>query len=277
MEITYVNKLGNNISLSSNPSSLRLYRIIGLDGLTNNIYSTKSYGQDGISITNTNLTERSISLEGKIITRDKEEAERLKEELIRIFNVKFGGVLYYKNISIECEVEIGPIFSQSDYGIIEFVIDLIAPNPYLLGEENGEEISTWIGGFSFKFSLPFSLKQRGETKRNIINKGHAKTPIKVYFKGPAYNPCIFNRTTGEFIKVNRELTSDDTLIINTEFGNKTVEIERNGIKTNAFNYIDLDSTFFSLSVGDNIIEYSTENQLVPQSVQIRYRSRYVGI
>ena len=45
------------------------------------------------------------------------------------------------------------------------------------------------------------------------------------FNGPALNPCVYNKTTGEFIKVTTEILSDETLIINTEYGNKTVEIE----------------------------------------------------
>lgn len=277
MEIKYTNKLGNEIALSSNLSSLRLYEVIGLDGLTNNIYTSKSPNQDGITIDNTDLQERSISLAGKIITTDKEEMQRCRNELIKVFNPKFGGVINYKGLYINCEVDTAPVFSYTSYNILEWIIELVAPNPYLESLQLGEEISTWIGGLKFKFSLPFKLKQRGPTKKNICNDGHVETPVKIYFKGPAVNPCTINHTTNEFIKVNRELTSDDTLIINTEFGNKTVEIERNGVRTNAFNYIDLDSTFFNLQVGDNLIEYTTENDLTPQSVEIRYKNRYVGI
>lgn len=277
MDIKYTNKLGNEIVLSSNPSSLRLYEVIGLDGLTNNIYTSKSPNQDGITIDNTDLQDRSISIKGKIITTDKEEMQRCRNELLKVFNPKFGGVINYKSLYINCEVDTAPVFSYTSYNILEWIIELVAPNPYLESLQLGEEISTWIGGLKFKFSLPFKLKQRGPTKKNIYNDGHVDTPIEIFFKGPAVNPSILNQTTGDFIKVNRALTSDDTLIINTEFGNKTVEIERNGIRANAFNYIDLDSTFFSLRVGDNLIEYTTENDLTPQSVEIRYKNRYVGI
>lgn len=276
MEIKYTNNLGNEIVLSSNPSSLRLYEVI-LDGLTNNIYTSKSPNQDGITIDNTDLQERSISLVGKIITADKEEMQRCKNELLKVFNPKFGGVLKYKDLYINCEVSTAPVFSYTSYNILEWIIELVAPNPYLESLQLREGISTWIGGLKFKFSLPFKLKQRGPTKKNIYNDGHVETSVKIYFKGPAANPCVINHTTNEFIKVNRELTSDDTLIINTEFGNKTVEIERNGVRTNAFNYIDLDSAFFNLQVGDNLIEYTTENDLTPQSVEIRYKNRYVGV
>ena len=277
MEIKYTNKLGNEIVLSSNPSSLRLYEIIGLDGLTNNIYTSKSPNQDGITIDNTDLQDRSISLVGKIITSDKEEMQRCRNKLLKVFNLKFGGVINYKGLYINCEISTAPVFSYTSYNILEWIIELVAPNPYLESLQFGEEISTWIGGLKFKFSLPFSLKKRGPTKKNIINDGHVETPVQIYFKGPAVNPKIVNHATGEFIQVIRELTADDTLIINTEFGNKTVEIENNGVRTNAFHYIDLDSEFFNLQVGDNLIEYRSDNEINPQSVEIRYKNRYVGV
>lgn len=277
MELYYKNNLGNEINLSSNPSTIRLYEVVGLDGLSNNLYTSKSPNQDGITIDNTDLQDRPISLVGKIITADKEEMQRKRNILLKVFNPKFGGIFKYKDLYIKCEVNTAPIFEHTSYNILEWIIELVAPNPYLESLQLGEEISTWIGGLKFKFSLPFKLKQRGSTKKNIYNDGHVETPVKIYFKGPAVNPSIVSQATGEFIKVNRELTSDDTLIINTEFGNKTVEIERHGIRTNAFNYIDLDSTFFNLQVGDNLIEYTTENDLTPQSVEIRYKNRYVGV
>ncbi|KXA13728.1 phage distal tail protein, partial [Clostridium perfringens] len=138
-------------------------------------------------------------------------------------------------------------------------------------------ISTWVGGWKFKFKLPFSFKKRGKSQKNVYNDGHIETPVEIIFKGPALNPSITNSTTGEFIKVDRELTTDDILYIKTNFGEKKVEIERNGIRENAFHYIDLDSTFFNLELGDNLIEYRTENDLEPQSVEIRYRNRYIGV
>ena len=73
------------------------------------------------------------------------------------------------------------------------------------------------------------------------------------------------------------LTSDDILYISTMFRNKVVEIETENGREDAFNYIDLGTTFFYLQVGDNMLEYSTENDLNPQSVTISYRKRYLGV
>lgn len=48
-------------------------------------------------------------------------------------------------------------------------------------------------------------------------------------------------------------------------------------RTDAFDYIDLSSRFFSLQVGDNVIEYASENGLAPQNVEIYYKNRYLGV
>lgn len=74
------------------------------------------------------------------------------------------------------------------------------------------------------------MKRRGDPRVNIVNDGHVETPIEVEFHGPAENPRVTNLTTGEYVQVNRTLTSDDVLFINTAFRNKIVEIERNGIR-----------------------------------------------
>ena len=143
--------------------------------------------------------------------------------------------------------------------------------------QTGDSIATWIRGWKWKFTLPFKMKERGEPQKNIINTGHVETPVEIYFHGPAVNPSIKNITTGETIRIIRELTTDDVLYINTGFRQKKVEIIRNGTRTDAFDYIDLSSRFFSLQVGDNVIEYASENGLAPQNVEIYYKNRYLGV
>lgn len=229
------------------------------------------------------MSKRYLTIIGAIYVDNLEELIKCKEILMKTINPKRKGIIIYENslkeYKIECLVETSPKFSKTiNNELCEFIFTLVAENPFWKDIfEVGEIISTWIGGWKFKFKLPFKFKTRGETKKNIFNDGHVETPVEVIFKGPALNPCIINNSTGEFIKVIRELSSDDTLYITTEYGNKKVEIEKDGVRTNAFNYIDLDSTFFKLQVGDNMIEYTTDNNLEPQSVEIRYSNRYLGV
>lgn len=281
MKLTYINEKGLSLDISYSPPYF-LQALSGEDGLKNNISTNRAHNQDGETVINENLGSRHIDITGVLQGDTKKEILGRKDFLYRLFNPKLDGQLIYSEEDtvkiIKCKVEEAPKFSNRNvWRNKNFIVSLFCPDPYWLDEyETGKQIITWIGGWKFKFKLPFRFKQKGETKVNIFNSGHVETPIEVIFKGPAVNPCIINHTTGEFIKINRELTSDDTLIITTSYGNKKVVMEKNGIRTNASKYIDLDSTFFSLEVGDNLIEYTTES-LEPQSVEIRYRNRYLGV
>lgn len=261
-----------------------LQQINGLSYLTADHITYKGVNQDGETYKSSTLKVREIQIRFLLMTNSNNELLSIREKVNRVFNPKLGeGTLTYSYGNIEREIKCvsdgAPLMGiAGNKKYCEGEITLLAHNPYWRDSiEEGEIISTWIGGWKFKFKLPFKFKQKGEPKKNIFNSGHIETPIEIIFKGPAVNPSVINNRTGEFIKVERTLTSDDTLFITTEFGNKKVEIERNGIRDNAFNYIDLDSTFFQLQVGDNMIEYNTENNLDPQSVEIRYRNRYVGV
>lgn len=188
--------------------------------------------------------------------------------------VSYGGTVR----EIQYEVRRMHITTQNVHDYLAGELELTCMDPAFLANvtESGE-ISTWIDGWKWKFKLPFHMKRRGAPQITIVNDGHMPTAVEVVFHGPAENPKVTNLLTGEYIKVNRTLTADDILYISTEFGKKTVEIETDGARVNAFHYIDLDSTFFELQVGDNIIQYETDNETVPQRVEIRYRKRYLGI
>ncbi|MCM0648628.1 phage tail family protein [Clostridium swellfunianum] len=279
-KLIYTNSQGLSAEISHS-SIFFLNKVNGLDAIKSTFYTSKGIKQDGVTIIAQSLDVRDISIEGTIVSDEQEETLGYRRELIKIFNPKLTGVLRYELDDfikeIDCKIEMPPVFQHTEFNFKSFLIQLMCPDPLWKNAiTTGEQITTWIGGWKFKFKLPFKFKTKGETKKNIFNSGHVETPIEVIFKGPATNPSIINQTTGEFIKINKVLTSDDTLYITTEFGNKKVEIEKNGARANAFNYIDLDSSFFWLQVGDNLIEYTTES-LEPQSVEIRYKNRYLGV
>ncbi|MEK5530644.1 hypothetical protein MKX79_14860 [Viridibacillus sp. FSL R5-0468] len=81
---------------------------------------------------------------------------------------------------------------------------------------------------------------------------------------------------GEFIKVNRSIPSGYSLILNTEFGNKRVEIVApDGVIENAFHYIDLESTFFNLDVGENRFSFITDGG--KPEVYVEYKNRFLSV
>ncbi len=277
-KLIYKNENGGTLEFGSRPPFL-ITTIDGLGAVNNEIYTSKSPNQDGVSVNNKSLSERHLTLEGVIITRTREERQRSRRRLLQTFNSKLNGELtIYQDgevRKINCIPELAPSFpSAKQENYQPFMINLYCPNPYWLDNfEMSEEIMTWIGGITFPLRLPTRFALAGEKIINIINDGDVETPIRLDITGTATSPKIIKRDTGEFVKVNRVLTSDDTLVITTDFGNKRVELN----DINVFNYIDLNSTFFKLDVGDNVIQLITEDENDNASIKITYRNRYLGV
>lgn len=267
---------GETLELGNN--EYKLLEVFGLEASDYEININEYYNGIGGYVKNKKILPREIYFTADCM--DWNSSEEQRQRLIKFFNPLNSGVLKVNYCGIERYIKYYVESFKSNrtnlYEQLNFTVYIICPEPYFCEFEKLEELTAWIGGLNFPINLPFNLKKRGENIKNIYNDGHVDTPIEVIFKGPAINPKILNSTTGKFIQVNRELTSEDTLYITTAYRNKKVEIERNGIRTNAFNYIDLNSTFFSLKVGDNLIEYSTQS-LEPQGVSIKYSQKYLGV
>lgn len=253
----------------------------GLEATDYDLEKTVNTNYIGERLKRKKILSRPISISADWLGQDDEKSAK-RQELIAFFSPFSSGTLTvnYMGVerTIEYEVEAFKINTVNLHETLDFQADLICMDPMFWDVlETGETIATWVRGWKWKFTLPFKMKERGEPQKNIINTGHVETPVEIYFHGPAVNPSIKNITTGETIRIIRELTTDDVLYINTGFRQKKVEIIRNGTRTDAFDYIDLSSRFFSLQVGDNVIEYASENGIAPQNVEIYYKNRYLGV
>lgn len=285
-KLIFINSKGVSIEIG-NQAPFVLKQIKGLDGIEVQVQTKKSPFQYGKSYLDTNIDERLISINLVLLNDSVEEKFKLRERLLRVFNPILGeGTLKYiygeKEKEIKVAVDQAPKFNTDDIvgpdEQLETMIHLVAADPFLIDTfYESEQMKDWVEGFRFTFRLPMNFCKRG-FKRNFENKGDVETPIIVNFLGQCVNPIIINRTTGEFIKVNRELQEGEKLIINTSFIDKSVEIEKlDGSRINAFGWIDLDSKFFNLSTGLNLIEYGADSGLEDTRVLIKWKNRYVGV
>lgn len=257
--------------------------VLGYDGLEATDYDHVS--EDNINGIGARLKKRKLLPRDIMIEWEYEGLEdkpQKRDELIGFFTPFSSGALWisYGDTTREIQYEVRSlnITTQNVHDYLAGALELVCMDPALLDDiTESEIISTWMDGWVWRFTLPFRLRRRGNRTTTILNDGHMSAPVEIDFYGPAENPRVTNETTGEYIQVNRSLGEDDVLHITTAFGNKTVTIEHQGERTNAFHYIDLDTTFFELRQGKNLISYDTDNDLEPQGVEIRYRKRYLGI
>lgn len=285
-KLIYRNSRGQEL-ISSNSRPFLLVRIDNYSNINTNI-STTDNTLDGFSITNVSIQEKILPVEIDIIGYSKEDLDRKRLELTSIFNPKLSGELIYKNSAItrkvECivqDVSFQEVQGNSQMALIQF----LCPNPYWMDlVTKKEEVALWQGNLEFELELTEEGTEMGYRVSNLIcnvlNTGDVECGMKIQFKALAtvVDPSLFNINSREFIKINQTLERGDMLEVSTHFDNKRVELIRSdGTKTNVFNWVDLDSEFLELELGDNLFRYDAISGIDNLEVAIYYNPRYIGV
>jgi hypothetical protein len=255
-----------------------------------NIYSSKGMNQDGKNYLGNTLDIMDITLEIALLGKTEQELINYKNKVNKVFNPKLGeGYLIYKDgvkeRKVKCIINKIPFFNIiKSNRAYNGLISLTANNPFwtdLL--ESKEEIALWVGDFEFDLEITedgIEMEHREPSLIvNVLNEGDVECGMRVEFKALASltNPSILNVNTGEYIKINKAMIAGEVISIVTYFGNKKVESFLNGVSTNAFNYIDFQSTFLQLDTGDNLMRYDADIGLDNLEVSIYYMPQYLGV
>ncbi len=288
-KIIYENDRGKSVEMAySFPFFFE--RLEGADGTEASITKTQGVDQDGSTITNAVLRDRPLRLFGSIRGYSKDEMARYRAKLLQVFNPKVKGTLQYEygdvTRRIRCQVESAPRFNRMnrDYRAQEFLIDLIAPNPYWQDRQAiKEEVAIWRNSFEFPLEITADGIEMGYRELslivNIFNPGDVSCGMKIVFRASATveQPSLFHIGKQEEFKVKQTMQAGDTLTVTTHFQNKRVELTQGGVTSNAFNWIDLDSVFLQLEPGDNLLRYDAEDGIDNLNVDIYYSPQYLGV
>lgn len=203
------------------------------------------------------------------------------------FNPLAGeGVLTYENDavkrSITCSVTAPPDPIERNGVLNEYSVQLTAQNPLFYDPiETARLVQDFVGGLRFpiRFNPTIHFARRGDALSPVII-GDVPSPIRVEFRGGCTNPHITNVTTGEQLKIGNAdeiitLQDDERLVVCTEYGNKTASLIRaDGEIVTVDDYVDDDSTFFSLPIGQSRITFAADAGS-PQAY-IYYRNWYTS-
>ena len=264
------------------------YRLLSIEGIESGeyeIYTTDNVMGDGITVTNRRIKHRSIILEVEY-TGNSQELERPK--LANFFNLYNSGKLIINYQGTErltnYIVESYKVNFKNLYEPLKFLISLICPDPFLKDVNTTKsEIAIWRGTFEFPLELLEEGIELGYREPsliiNVFNKGDVPCGMKIQFKALAtvVNPSLFNVSTREYFKINKTMEAGEVITVTTHFQNKRVELNKNGVVSNAFNWIDLNSTFLQLEPGDNLLRYDAQEGLDNLEVAIYYIPQYLGV
>ena len=262
----------------------------GIAGVTNVIYSTNSMGQHGDTYVGQRIEARDIDILGNINTRDKAQALELRRQMLKILNPELSGTLTYEyggfKRVINCRTHGEPKVERKSV-LIQFAIQLECLNPFWREEdEEKEDIASWVAAWEFPCSIEQDNDKSmifGYRAESVIvdcyNEGDVSTGMRIRFValGTVTKPILLNVDTEEFIQLNVTMQTGDTIEVNTKYGSKGAKLIRDGEETDYFRFVDVDSTFMQLAIGDNNFRYDAASGVNSMEVAIFYNKEYLGV
>lgn len=281
--LEFTNSRGASVRFGGG-SSVGLVSVEGLGDVEAEIQQQSSPYQDGSTFIDAKLSARYVGIEFIVRASDYAGVRAGRSEMAGVLSPKLGlGLLKYVSGDTVREIyavaEGTPIFPDGDSrgerwqrGLLTFV----APNPFWQDvHPTNIKLEDFVANFSFPFSFPVSFSIRGDSKV-LVNSGDVPTPVEITFRGESINPKVTKLSTGEFIRINRPIPDGHSLVITTGFNEKAVSIvDPYGAEINAMGYIDLNSTFFSLDVGENQLSFITDGG--NPEVYIEYKNLFLGV
>ena len=149
-----------------------------------------------------------------------------------------------------------------------------------------EDIASWVAAWHFPCVIEKDSTKSmiyGYRAESVIvdcyNEGDVSTGMRIRFTalGTVSNPILLNVDTEEFIQINATMKTGDVIEINTKYGSKGAKLIRDGVETDYFRYIDVDSTFMQLAIGDNMFRYDAASGVNSLEVSIFYSKEFLGV
>lgn len=241
-------------------------------------------GVDGGYVSSQLYGFRDIVISGFYIGSTCEEADNLREKLMRSLHIRYLYPIFITTFSGKHYFTEGYITDRrSDITHPtsgEFQITVHCPDPIIYDGGDGVNAdSAWFeqtiykekpGGFDIEYQVPVQWVE-GQMVTNIENLGTVEAYPIITIKGIIHNPTITNLTTNEFIRLVKTTTSSDTLVINM----KERIITLNGVSIASTR--DIDSTWWALQPGNNKISLQSASLSDVDFGTIKYKVGYQGI
>lgn len=256
-------------------------------------HSYKYVNQVGVTVTNTSLGTRDITIEGWVVAQNENNMSHLKRMLNAFINPKEELDLIYNKYVIRFKpdesVRYSINFAENNDAFCKFQIKGTASNP-IFSEVSENELlfAATVPTFSFPLILSTELPNTGVVfgKRtsslfaNIYNEGSISVGIRIVLKanGTLVNPSIINVNTLEEFKINKTLVADEEIEINTNIGKKSVRGKIGNTNfQNYYMYKDIDSQWLQLEVGDNLFRYNADEGINNLDVFIYFNNEFLEV
>lgn len=256
-------------------------------------HSYKYVNQVGVSITNTSLAARNISIDGWIVAKNENHMTELKRKLNSFINPQEGMNLIYSNYAImfrpDSSIRYSANKAENNEVMCKFKIEGTCPNPLFSDKvENSSIFANTTPMFHFPLIMSPNLPEKGVVfgKRtnslivSVNNKGAISVGMKIVFvaNGAVVNPSLTNINTQEKFMINKELVATERIEVNTNVGEKSIKGKiGNEEFRNYFMHKDIDSPWLQLEVGLNEFRYDAEQGIENLDVFVYYYNKYLEV
>lgn len=274
------NEKGEQLQLTNNPD----YDVLSVEG-TNppkaDINTVIMSGFDGSKFNSSRLSERNLVITLNIC----QPIEENRINLYKYFRVKHKVRIYYqigsRNAYVDGRVE---SFENSPFTQLQQPqISVICPEPYW------KELNELIVNFSNTinlFSFPFSIESQGiefsrieHFSQAIINTGDVATGgiIRFYAAAQVSKPVFHNYTNDTFFGLDMDLYEGDSVIINTQKGEKSLTLLRGGMTLNILSERSENSSWIVFEAGENQIGYTADEGADYLDINVEIVRKYEGM
>lgn len=281
-QLSVKNQYGEALSLSGN-DKYTVYKIEGLAPPKVNINESANTTQDGVTVNSARMGKRNIviyvAIEGDV------EANRIN--LYKYFPPKQLVSLFYSNGTRDVTIE----------GVVELIecdlftnrqqaqISIICPKPYFKAVDI---LTTSFSDVSALFEFPFSIAAAGvefstittNVRKSIINSGDTDTGAIIELfaaSGQVVNPVVYDVFKRIKLKLNITMQQNDLIRVNTNYGEKSITLVRNGVSYNAMGYMSQDSSWLQLGAGDNVFTYDCDSGNANLQITFKTTALYGGV
>ena len=291
-------------------NGIAIYKIDGLGPAKANVNLTDLATGDGAIFSNARVTPRNIVIHIKPLDVEV-HAHNEPAKLEKIIEEVRQGLYRYFPLKKQVKFEVVTTNRRVEtYGIVESIdtdifskqstlqISLLCPDPFFRSPQIEEY--AFLGALPI-FEFPFSNESltenllefgilRDDSRANLYYEGEVDTGVLIRFQPrrtiDTGEIILFNVDTLETMTINASKLTDimgdpfthgDVIEVSTIRGNRYCRLLRRGQYTNVLSAFNRDMTWFQLTPGDNVFDFTVEPDLLALVVRFHYTNAFAGI
>lgn len=272
-KVTFTNGYGDSIVFTTDdPSVTYPYKMVAKTGFESadiQIQTSVAYGTNGTIYKNSTLGVRYLKIDFIFKESNVSDLADTRREIIQKLNPVIGegqiqyigenGDTYYINATVSD----GPTVTAELPLATRMQVVFLCAQPF------------WESALGSATLTP------GVALLLDTSSGDVEYPVLLEFTGPSTGDCsaiLWVGSASRTITVTKTLLTNEKLLINTDPRNITVTfVTAGGVKSSAFNNIDVNSDFFQVQSDNSASSITMNTTGGTPTVKMYFRIRYLGV